>query len=403
MKSLFFRLFVSFLLAMLLSGLLFFALRFLDRDRHHPPLPAVSHLDTDSPPGSFRSPPAAPPDLRPPPGKHRPPPFFLIFGLQTVIFLIVGGIICYLLAWRLTALVRTLRQAVQRFTDGELTVRSGFPTADRGDEIADLGHDFDRMAERIESLLLAQKQLARDISHELRSPLARLQVALGLARRHALPSAEGSLDRIEREVERLNELIGELLTLSLLENGAGLSGHEEVDLREVAAEIAGDADFEAAESARRVICLPGPPLAVHGNRELLRRALENVVRNGLHYTAAGTAVTITLDREEAGGAVIRVADHGPGVPEEMCAAIFQPFYRVAEARDRQSGGAGIGLAITARAVALHGGDVTARNRAEGGLEVEIRLPSEPATGSDGRPACNVLLSGRTPPPAPRQA
>ncbi len=373
MKSLFVKLFIAFLLAMLISGAVFFSLAFRVKDwllqHRHPEITQQLQQGKLPPPPDF---PGMKPSFRP----HGPLPIPFLFdlGVQAVIFLVVGGGICYLLAWRLTAPVRQLRQAVQQLADGDLTARTGIAAGQQGDEIADLGRDFDRMAERIETLLVAQKQLVRDISHELRSPLARLQVALGLARRKASADAEQALDRIEQETGRLNGMIGELLTLSLLDNGATLSQTEQVDLGELMDEVAQDADFEAAGSACQVLLSQQAGLQVTGNRELLRRAIENVVRNGLRYTGEGNAVELLLEQSQQNHAVIRVRDHGPGVPEAMLEAIFQPFCRVAEARDRQSGGTGIGLAITARAVALHGGSVTARNRPEGGLEVEIRLP-----------------------------
>ena len=375
MKSLFVKLFIAFLLAMLISGTVFFSLAFRVKDwlleHRHPEIAQQLHRYRMPPPPEFRV--MAPPPLPHGPHGSLPPPFLLDLGVQAVIFLIVGGGICYLLAWRMTAPVRKLRQAVQQLADGDLAARTGIASGQQGDEIADLGRDFDRMAERIESLILSQKKLVRDISHELRSPLARLQVALGLARRKASADAGQALDRIEREGERLNELIGELLTLSLLDNGADLSHTGSVDLRELLDEVVQDGDFEAA-GVNRQVQLVSVPALVTGNRELLRRAVENLIRNAVHYTAEGTAVEVTLGLDGDSGALIRVCDQGPGVPEEMLTAIVQPFYRVAEARDRLSGGTGIGLAITARAVALHGGSVTARNRTEGGLEVEIRLP-----------------------------
>lgn len=376
MKSLFVKLFIAFLLAMLISGTVFFSLAFRVKDwlleHRHPEIAQQLQQGKLPLPPDFHG---MKPPFRPH-GPHGPlpVPFLFDLGVQAVIFLVVGGGICYLLAWRLTAPVRQLRQAVQQLADGDLTARTGIAAGQQGDEITDLGRDFDRMAERIETLLVSQKQLVRDISHELRSPLARLQIALGLARRKAAADTEQALDRIEQEAGRLNGMIGELLTLSLLDNGAALSQTEQVDLGELMDEVAQDADFEAAGSACQVLLSAQAGPQVTGNRELLRRAIENVVRNGLRYTVAGSAVELLLEQDQQNHAVIRVRDHGPGVPEAMLEAIFQPFCRVAEARDRQSGGTGIGLAITARAVALHGGSVTARNRPEGGLEVEIRLP-----------------------------
>lgn len=369
MRSLFVRLFLWFWLTALLSGAIFFLVAIRFKPPHYPPPPPIERsaagIESDMP---------SVPHSPAPPGWH----FLRGIGLQLAISSVVGGLICYGLAWRITAPVRRLRQTVQLLADGDLTARTGLGSYRSGDEITDLGRDFDRMAERIETLLLSQKQLVRDISHELRSPLARLQVALGLARRNAAPQAEQALDRIEKEAERLNRMIGELLTLSLLENGTLAGAKQPVDLQLLLSEIVQDADFEAA-GFKRQVQLVSVPAQVSGNPELLLRAIENVVRNGLHYTAEGTSVVVTLELDRDSNVVIRVSDQGPGVPEEMLSAIFLPFYRVAEARDRLSGGTGIGLAITARAIALHGGTVTARNRAGGGLEVEIRLPQQSAS------------------------
>jgi two-component system sensor histidine kinase CpxA len=318
--------------------------------------------------GSLPSP--SPVRRKSPPAYPFPPDFWFRFCVSFV----VGGLICYGLAWRLTSPVRKLRAATQRLATGDLTSRAPVDDKGWGDELGDLVWDFNRMAERIERLVTAQKQLVRDISHELRSPLARLGVALGIARRNSPAGAFAALDRIEREAERLNEMIGELLTLSLLESGSGRFERTEFDLNEMIAEVVRDADFEASAGARRVEFFAGARLTLYGNREMLRRALENVVRNGVRYTEEGTSVEVCLEREDTRQAAIRVRDHGPGLPEEALGEIFRPFYRHAEARDRQSGGTGIGLAITERAVGLHGGAAEAANAAGGGLVVSIRLP-----------------------------
>lgn len=384
MKSLFVKLFIAFLLAMLISGAVFFSLAFWLHEqqlaRHRAATGEVVRSEPPRMPPFWRFPPpppggpgssALPPAGLPPPPK---PPLHRALFFLVAIFLVVGGVICYLLAWRITAPVRRLRQVVQQLAEGDLTARSGIGIGLRGDEVADLGRDFDRMADRIEALLLSQKQLVRDISHELRSPLARLQVALGLARRHASPQSEQALNRIEREGERLNELIGELLTLSLLENCVAPADVEEFDLSAMLVEVSQDAVFEVSEGGRQVSLEVPAGLTMTGNRELLRRAVENVLRNAVRYTAEASAVELQAVMDGVDTALIRVRDRGPGVPDALLTAIFQPFCRVGEARDRLSGGAGIGLAITARAVALHGGTAVARNYPHGGLEVEIRLP-----------------------------
>ena len=307
---------------------------------------------------------------------HPPHPGFLIppdAWLNLAITLLISGMVCYLLAWRLTVPIRRLRGATRSLAAGDLAARVKLSRERGGDELSELGGEFNRMAERLEKLVNSHRRLLRDVSHELRSPLARLGVALGLARKLSSVTAEPALDRIEQEAERLNLMIGELLELSRLEGGEGTIPFAPLDLAALVKEIVRDADFEAQGLARRVTLFPAAAVEVSGNRELLRRALENVVRNGIRYTCEGSAVEVSLEVE---GAKVRVSvrDRGPGVPEAQLADIFRPFYRVAEARDRSSGGTGIGLAISEETVVLHGGSISARNAADGGLVVEIGLP-----------------------------
>jgi signal transduction histidine kinase len=305
------------------------------------------------------------------------PRFARGFSLPALVTFIVGGLVCLGLAWHLTAPIRRLRTATQRLAAGDLTARVGSEQIRGRDEIAALGRDFDLMAERIEELLTTQQHLLRDISHELRSPLARLNVALELARQRSGAEAGGALDRIEREAERLNDLIGQLLTLTRLENGGERIARGPVSLKSLIEAIAADADFEAQTGQRAVRAVVAEEAVIHGSEEMLRRGIENVVRNAVRYTAEGTAVEIAVSRRRGDSgetAVIRVRDHGPGVPEEALSRMFLPFYRVADARDRQTGGTGIGLAITERAVRLHKGTVAAANAPDGGLIVEMMLP-----------------------------
>ncbi len=242
----------------------------------------------------------------------------------------------------------------------------------RRDELAALATDFDQMAEQIESLVNGQRRLLGDISHELRSPLARLNVALELARQRAGEDAATALQRIEREAETLNEMIGQLLALTRLENHTEAVQRTSFDLAQLIREIVDDADYEA-KNCNRLVRLESPELChVLGNEQLLRRAVENVVRNAVQFTADGTEVEVKLACGDQ--AVITVRDHGPGVPAEALDKLFRPFYRVDEARDRESGGTGLGLAIAERAVRLHGGTVEAANVVTGGLAVTIILP-----------------------------
>ena len=300
-------------------------------------------------------------------------------GLGITIAVISSGLVCYLLAWSMTSPVTRLRQAAQRLTAGDLSARAGAPLRGRRDELAELMRDFDQMAERIESLVEAQSRLLKDVSHELRSPLARLSVALGLARHRAAPELEGALNRIELETDRLNQLIQRLLTISRLEAGTDGLHRTRLSLRELVEQVVHDAEYETPGRCR-VSADASDEYPVDADPDLLRSAVENVIRNATRYTADGTTVEIRLERESnhpAGDIVVRVADSGPGVPPQDLERIFQPFYRLDDARNRQTGGAGLGLSITDRAVRLHGGLVRASTRPGGGLEVEIRIPAVP--------------------------
>jgi len=299
-----------------------------------------------------------------------------VIAIPVVIAALVSGLVCFLLAGYLTKPIQRLSRATQNFAAGELSLRVAPEMGKRRDEIADLARDFDLMAARLQSLIEAQKQLLSDVSHELRSPLARLQVALGLARQRGQEKTDAELDRIEREAERLNELIGQLLSLSRLESGTALSHTEPVDLTDLLQEIAESTNFEANALNRQVRIVNSVPATVEANEALLRSALENVVRNAAKYTDENTSVDISLqhDHEHAGWLLIQVHDHGPGVPEEMLTKLFEPFVRVSDARDRKSGGYGLGLAIAKRAIRLHGGEIAASNESVGGLNVRIHLP-----------------------------
>lgn len=280
------------------------------------------------------------------PGSFR----FTLFSITRWLLplVLVGGLFCYWLARYLSTPMVELRGVTQELAEGKLDARVNHKLLNRRDEIGHLGRDFNVMAGRIESLMKAQRRLLGDISHELRSPLARQGVALGLARRNAGPQATPALDRIEREAGRLNEMIGQLLTLSCVESGADRLENEEIDLAVLLKEVADDADFEARGRDRTVRIIRDEPLTIRGVFELVRSAIENVVRNAVRYTGAGTQVDIALTSETVNRdrcAVITVRDHGKGVPEESIKEIFRPFYRVEDDRDRKTGGTGLGLRL----------------------------------------------------------
>jgi two-component system sensor histidine kinase CpxA len=269
--------------------------------------------------------------------------------------------------------VSALGAATRDLAAGNLDARVGSNVSGRGDELGTLARDFDAMAGRLKELLRAREQLLRDVSHELRSPLARMRVALGLVRQPGSDLGR-QLDRLETEIERLDRLIGQVLHLSRLDAHTGAVLRDDVDLVELVDGIARDAAFEA--QARNVAIdwqPPREPLRVRGDGSLLASAVENVVRNAVRYTAPGTRVRLTLERDGA-SARITARDGGPGVPDGELGRIFEPFHRVAESRTRDSGGDGIGLAITARVLAAHGGTARAANAVGGGLAVTLSLP-----------------------------
>jgi two-component system sensor histidine kinase CpxA len=335
------------------------------------------------------------PDQRPLFGPHGIPGFGILIGI------ISSGLVCYTLARYLTSPIVQLRAATQKLASGDLTARAGLPGSRRHDEMAELMRDFDRMAARLENLVNAQSRLLTDISHELRSPLARLNVALELARQRSGPEAGSALDRIDREANRLNELIQKLLTIARLEAGGESIEKVPVRLENIIHEIAKDAAFEAQSRGCEVEATIVDDCVVVGSRSLLHSAIENVVRNAIRYTQEGTSVEVRLEQgvgmqnDILGSpqAVVRVTDSGPGVPEDALDKLFRPFYRIDDARGRQTGGVGLGLAITDRAVRLHGGTIRISNRPQGGLMVEIRLPLSSAEAkSADEPQTITILS-----------
>ena len=291
--------------------------------------------------------------------------------------ILAAGVISYLLALYLTSPVKKLKSVVQSFAEGNLDARVAPQLGSRHDELADLGREFDHMAERIAALISSQKRLLADISHELRSPLARLTVALELARKNTSGKGVAALDRIEMESERVNALVGQLLALTRLESGAERVPPETVLLEDVVQQVIDDGNYEAKPLHKEVRLLELAPCVVRGSSELLRSGIENVVRNAIRYTAEGTAVEVSLTNR-LDSAVVTVRDHGPGVPDTELKHIFEPFYRVGEARERSSGGVGLGLSIADRTIKLHGGSIRAENVSDGLLiTIEIPLSASP--------------------------
>lgn len=288
--------------------------------------------------------------------------------------LVISGLLSWWLARYVSKPVVRLQSSARSLAAGNLEARVGEDFSRRKDELGVLARDFDTMADHVRNLIASKESLLRGMSHELRSPLARLRVALGLARRDGADVAR-QFDRIELEAERLDTLIGQMLQVSQLRVVEHALPREPIDLTSLVNEVVEDARLEATAANRQVEWSAGASVIVEGDHDLLRSAIENVLRNAVRFTAEGTAVVVSL-AHQFGRACIVIEDRGPGVPEAEVERIFEPFYRTAASRDRDSGGTGLGLAISARVVDLYNGDIRACNRSDGGLSVTLQLPEK---------------------------
>lgn len=308
-------------------------------------------------------------------------PLFTVFGVLTwpgtrlavvTIAILVAAVTSLLLARYISSPIVRLQRASRALAAGVFETRVGSPSNRRSDEVGILARDFDTMAERIQALITDKETLLRDVSHELRSPLARMRMALALAQRRASDAEQPDLTRIEKEAEQLDELIGQIMTLARLRTQEEPT-REPLLLEELIAQVLDDARFERPDA--QIESHGEGPARVLGDPRGIKSALENIVRNALTY--AGTDGPIEVHLERSGNDFeIRVCDSGPGVAEEDLTRIFEPLYRADASRDHKTAGQGIGLAITARVMELHGGVVSAANRAGGGLEVTLRLPAD---------------------------
>jgi two-component system, OmpR family, sensor histidine kinase CpxA len=301
-------------------------------------------------------------------------------ALKFLLALLCTGLLCLILARHIAKPISVLQGAASRIADGDLSVRALPAIGPRNDELSKLARDFDCMAGRIQSLLDKQKELLGDISHELRSPLTRLNVSLELLR-HGESSA---IERMQTDINRLDELISQILTVARLQMGEGQKITTAVNLRSIVDAVAGDARFEGQKDGKSVVSTQSDDCWLVGDPALLRSCVENVVRNAVRHTKQNTKVVIVLNKLSAAGsswAQITVSDQGKGVPPQLLSRLFEPFYRVSEASDSRVGGFGLGLAIARRVALLYGGNITAQNLAPGGLEVTIELPLKEAAQS----------------------
>lgn len=298
-----------------------------------------------------------------------------VFAKLFPFILFVSAFICFLFSRQVVKPVLDIQKAGQIFSNGNLKARVDERHVNRMDELGFLSSSFNSMATKIESMVLSQKRLQSDISHELRSPLARMQVAAEILRKKIATKDVKSLDRIELEVSRMNELIGNILELSRVDSILTSLKVCEFNITEMISEIALDANYEAKKTKKKVIFEYKEKLEIVGNKEVLARAFENVIRNSLKYTKPDSEVAITQLFCEVGSiAKFEITDNGSGVDEENLPLIFQPFFRCEEARDRNSGGTGLGLAIAKRAIDRHLGEIRAENISSGGLRIIIELP-----------------------------
>ncbi len=297
-------------------------------------------------------------------------------ALRVGVVLLVSFCVCYLLARYLTGPILRLREASQLLAAGDLSTRASERMERRNDELGSLVQDFNTMACRIEELISRQRQLIYDISHELRSPLARLSVALDLGRERK--GNDSAFDHMERDIERMSEMIGRMLTVAKLDTSSVPAQMTRIDLGELVSQIVSSAEFELRERENAVRLTVREQCFVLGNADLLQSAIENVIRNAVRYTNSDASVDIHLERVEKAGEsliLLSVRDYGVGVPESEISNIFRPFYRVENDRDRQSGGAGLGLAIADRVIGIHHGTIRAQNVSPQGLRVDISLPA----------------------------
>jgi two-component system sensor histidine kinase CpxA len=292
--------------------------------------------------------------------------------------LLSSALLCLVLARYIAGPIRTLQAVAGRIADGDLSVRVSPAIAVRNDELADLARDFDRMADAIQSLVKKQQELLGEVSHELRSPLTRLNVSLELVRRGDVDASE----RMQTDLDRLDGLISQILTLTRLRTHCGQRAAIPVKLRPLLESVAEDASFEGTGDGKSVVISHVDECWLRGDPTLLRSCFENVVRNGIRYTKPNTVVNVSLeilDNGTSSSAHIIVADNGEGVPHESLGHLFEPFFKTARPLGSETDGTGLGLSIAQRIVVLHGGSIRARNRRTGGLELEIHLPANRTT------------------------
>jgi two-component system sensor histidine kinase CpxA len=296
-------------------------------------------------------------------------------GMRLAVAAVISALVSFLLARYLAAPLGQLSRASQQLAKGDLAVRVGTPLDQRKDEFGGLARDMDEMAHRLQVSQQANQRLLRDVSHELRSPLARLRVALEIARNKDQSQVVAELDRIELESERLENLVDEVLSLLRESTGPAELKITRFDLAELLQDLVETVNYESGEDNEQIELQAHASVSIDADRELLWRVFENLLRNAMLHGTGEDRVKVCLEQPVDGEVQVSVSDSGPGIAEAHIDRVFEPFYRVDEARSRDSGGHGLGLAIAASAVRRHGGSISAANREQGGLEVRVVLPS----------------------------
>ena len=293
-------------------------------------------------------------------------------------------VLCLMLAYHIAAPIHGIQSTARRVAQGDLKARVPGNVAKRYDELAALGKDFDSMVDRLEMLIESQRDLLNSVSHELRSPLARINLVVAMLKQRYASETDEMFSHLDRDVARIDVLIGQLLALSRLESGVSSSEREDVDMAQLAEWTVADCNFEAEASGKSVsFHTTGVFLLKSANPHALRSACENVIRNAVRFTQPGTNVEVVLNVDQKAVeplGILSIRDCGPGVPEESLDAIFQPFYRIGGEGQGPEGN-GLGLAIAAEAIRLHRGTISASNLCPKGLEVTIRLPIGLDTGT----------------------
>jgi two-component system, OmpR family, sensor histidine kinase CpxA len=317
-------------------------------------------------------------------GKRAPPRFMGSFKRQNpmlilAISLAISAILCLWFARSLVNPIEQLQEASKQMATGNLTIRVG-SASKRHDEIGRLGRDFNHMSEQVERLMGSQKRLLADISHELRSPLARLQLSIGILQQQSEDLSNkpiessflhSSLARIEKEAGQIEKMISQVLTLSRLDNPQSMMQKDILDIQSLLDPIISDARFEAQEQNKEVSFSATKNYTVEGDSQMLSSAIENVLRNAIYY--ATKQVKLELSQQERYLKIV-IFDDGKGIEQEQLSRVFEPFYRESLARDRASGGVGLGLAIAQQAITQHSGSIQAQNIPSSGLQVTILLP-----------------------------